>query len=43
MYRNILRRGAASALLLSALAAGAAHAEYPERPVTVVVSFAPAA
>lgn len=41
MYRNILRRGAASALLLSALAAGAAHAEYPERPVTVVVSFAP--
>lgn len=41
MNRNILRRCATSALLLCSLAAGAAHAEYPDRPVTVVVAFAP--
>ena len=41
MNRNILRRGALSALLLSSVVAGAARAEYPDHPVTVVVAFAP--
>ncbi|MGE8687653.1 MAG: Bug family tripartite tricarboxylate transporter substrate binding protein [Achromobacter sp.] len=41
MIRNILRRGALGALLASSLATGAARAEYPDHPVTVVVAFAP--
>jgi len=41
MNRTILRRGALSALLLCSVAAGAARAEYPDHPVTVVVAFAP--
>lgn len=41
MTRSILRRSAISALLAFGLTAGAAHAAYPDRPVTVVVAFAP--
>ncbi|MEB3098412.1 tripartite tricarboxylate transporter substrate binding protein [Achromobacter sp. D10] len=41
MIRNILRRGALGALLVSSLGAGAARADYPDHPVTVVVAFAP--
>lgn len=41
MYRSFLRRSAVSALFLCGLSTGVAHAAYPERPVTVVVSFAP--
>jgi tripartite-type tricarboxylate transporter receptor subunit TctC len=41
MTRNILRRSAISALLAFSVSAGVAHAAYPDRPVTVVVSFAP--
>lgn len=41
MKRSFIRRSTLSALLAIGLTAGVAHAAYPERPVTVVVSFAP--
>ena len=41
MNRNIFRRSVLSALLVCGFATSTAHAAYPERPVTVVVSFAP--
>ncbi|OZI37381.1 ABC transporter substrate-binding protein [Bordetella genomosp. 10] len=41
MIRKLLGRCAIGALLVSTLAAGAARAEYPDHPVTVVVAFAP--
>lgn len=41
MYRYILRRSAAVALIASGMAATAVQAAYPERPVTIVVTFAP--
>ncbi|MDS1139205.1 tripartite tricarboxylate transporter substrate binding protein [Pusillimonas sp. SM2304] len=41
MTRSMLHRSALGALLAFGFSAGVAHAAYPERPVTVVVAFAP--
>lgn len=41
MNRKLLHGGVLGALLTFGLASGQAHADYPERPVSVVVAFAP--
>ncbi len=41
MYRKFLRRSVRIALIACGLAATTVHAAYPDRPVTIVVAFAP--
>lgn len=41
MYKKILQLTASSALVASSVVGASAWAEYPERPVSVVVAFAP--